>query len=169
MKVGALFVLLICTFSVCHSQSQSKHPGGSAQGSLNVTATVVPSVWLVMEPDGKQDVIVANAPDPKESFYRAAPAKKQKPLRGQRAQNMMPVVRNKTAPAVQTSAASTESFVRSKPVGDQFLLRGEPSIRFSLPTASNKFEVSRQTVSMDVTEGGKTQRRPVTVTTIVAR
>src|SRR5579859_3770101 len=103
MKVGALFAVLIFTFSVCHSQSQSKHPGGSAQGSLNVTATVVPSVWLVMGPDGKQDVIVANAPDPKESFYRAAPAKKQKPLRGQRAQNMMPAVRNKTAPAVQKS------------------------------------------------------------------
>lgn len=149
MKAGALFVVLCFTFNVCHSQSQSKRPGRSAQGSLTVTATVVPSVWLVMEPDGKRDVVVANAPDPKESFYRAAPATKPESVRGRRTQKTSPAGENKTASAVQASAVTNQSFVQ-----------------FSLPAAS-KFEVSRKTVQMDVADGSKTERRAVMVTTIV--
>jgi len=39
--------------------------------------TVEPSVWLMMATDGKQETIVANAPDSKESFFHVPSLKNQ--------------------------------------------------------------------------------------------
>lgn len=39
--------------------------------------TVKSSVWLMMTPDGKQETIVANAPDSKESFFHVPSLKNQ--------------------------------------------------------------------------------------------
>jgi hypothetical protein len=69
MKVEFVLILFLFGCNVAHSQERHGQTGSSAQSSLTVTATVEPSVWLIEEPDGKRDVVVANAPDPKESFY----------------------------------------------------------------------------------------------------
>ncbi|HET9838067.1 MAG TPA: hypothetical protein VFR84_07520 [Candidatus Angelobacter sp.] len=73
MKVGSVFLLVLF---VLHSQAQSQkgRTGNTSHGSLAVTATVDSSVWLFAGPDGKQQVIVANAPDPKQSFFRSRDA-----------------------------------------------------------------------------------------------
>jgi hypothetical protein len=154
MKVGSLLVLVLFTFNVSHSQSNGGRSGGSNQGSLTVTATVEPSVSLIMEPDGKRDVVVANAPDSKESFSRAAPPKGQKSLQGRsRSKRDAGAEEKKPAPAVQSAGSAP----------------GDASVLFTFPTAAKQFEVTKKTVTMDVTEGGKTERRPVTVTTIVVQ
>jgi hypothetical protein len=71
MKVGPVLILVLFICSI--AQSQTRHESGaSAANSLTVTATVAPSVWLVMEPDGRQDMVVANAPDSKESFSHSS-------------------------------------------------------------------------------------------------
>ena len=69
MQAGRVLILFLFTSSVVQGQSPYKQSGGPAQGSLRVTVTVEPSVWLRMGPDGKQEMVVANAPDPKESFF----------------------------------------------------------------------------------------------------
>jgi hypothetical protein len=134
MKVGPIVILLLFTFNVSHSQTLNRTSGSSAHSSLTVTATVEPSVWLIMEPDGKRDVVVANAPDPRESFYHA-PAKAH---------------RNRTA--------RKQTAIPNKSAND--------AVQFNLPTPK-RFDVSEKTVMMDISEGGKTGRRPVTVTTVV--
>src|SRR6516225_4988785 len=45
-------------------QSRTQRPGGSADGTLTVTATVVSSTGLVIGPYGQLRVIVANATEP---------------------------------------------------------------------------------------------------------
>jgi hypothetical protein len=75
MRVGFVLILVFLICNVSHSQAPSRQSGVSAQGSLTVTAIVEPSVWLVMEPDGKSNVVVANAPDPKQSFSHALVSK----------------------------------------------------------------------------------------------
>lgn len=73
-----LFAFNVFTFNVVQGQSPRQQSGGPAQGSLRVTVTVKSSVWLMMTPDGKQETIVANAPDSKESFFHVPSLKKQK-------------------------------------------------------------------------------------------
>jgi hypothetical protein len=146
MKVGPVFisVLFICTIA----QSQTRHgqSGSSAHSSLSVTATVTPSVWLVMEPDGKQDMVVANAPDPIESFSHAR------------------------AKARRQSANLTEkqhsSLVRSQ---ERLQKQEDTSVHFDFPTVSRQFDVTQKTVIVNVSEGAKTVARPVIVTTVVAQ
>jgi hypothetical protein len=134
MKVGPIVILLLFTFNVSHSQTLNRTSGSSAHSSLTVTATVEPSVWLIMEPDGKRDVVVANAPDPRESFSHA-PAK-----------------------AHRNGTARKQTAIPNKSAND--------AVQFNLPTPK-RFDVSEKTVMMDISEGGKTGRRPVTVTTVV--
>jgi hypothetical protein len=45
----------------------------------------------------------------------------------------------------------------------------DSEVIFLFPTKTNEFDVTHQTVVMNVTEAGKTERRPVNVTTVVAR
>lgn len=72
MKAGLvrlLLLLVLLTVNLSYSQSRRGNAGGSAQSSLTVTANLVPSVGLVLQPDGKQEMIVANAADAKEAFF----------------------------------------------------------------------------------------------------
>lgn len=143
MKVGTLLVLFVFIYNISYSQSQHKRSGSSAQGSLTINVTVLPSVWLVMEPDGKQEVVVANAPDSKESFSRPAPAKPKLPAH--------------TSKRPVKASASVVQQTRSS--------QGDVSYR--IPTESTKFEVDEETKVMNVTDGGKTTQQPVRVTTVV--
>ncbi|HJX00797.1 MAG TPA: hypothetical protein VJ453_11580 [Terriglobales bacterium] len=141
MKVGFVLILvLIC--NVSHSQALRKQSGSSAQSSLTVTAIVEPSVWLVMEPDGQSDVFVANAPDPKQSFFHA-------PL-------------SKPGRKSAALAKAKHTGIVKQPVRNQ-----NSAVQFSFPTGSKQFDVSKRTIMMDVFERGVTARRPVIVTTVV--
>lgn len=146
MKVSHVLILVLFICSIAQSQTRHEQSGASAASSLTVTATVAPSVWLVMEPDGKQNMVVANAPDPKESFSHS-PAK---------AHRKSPTLAKKQT---SSSAISRES-LRSQ---------DDTAVQFNFPNASKQFEVTQKTVMMDVSENGKTGARPVTVTTIVAQ
>lgn len=147
MKVAFVFTLvLFFNCSVAQSQKQNRQSGLSATSSLKVTVTVVPSVWLVMEPDGKQNLVVANAPDPKESF---SPAR---------------AVKSGAKRAAQSKRQPSSAMPR-KPLPDQ----DDRSVQFSFPTVSKQFDVTQKTVIMNVSEGGKTVARPVIVTTVVAQ
>jgi hypothetical protein len=141
MKVGPVLILVLVISNIAHSQAgQHGQSGSAAQGSLTVTATVESSVWLV-DPDGKREIVVANAPDPNESFYHSQTHK-----------------RKSAAPAAAKQTAVTKELVRNQ---------DGAAVQFSFPTGSKQFEVTRKTVMMDVSEGGKTERRPVMVTTVV--
>jgi hypothetical protein len=146
MKVGPVIILVLFTFNVSRSQARHGKSGSSAQSSLTVTATVEPSVWLVMEPDGKRDVVVANAPDPKESFSHRFP----KPHK--------------------TSASPTKKQNSSVAKSQEPLQKQDDTeVHFDFPTASRQFDVTQKTVMVNVSEGAKTVARPVTVTTVVAQ
>ena len=146
MKVGPVLILVLFICSIAQSQARHEQPGASAANSLTVTATVAPSVWLVMEPDGRQDMVVANAPDSKESFsHSSAKAHRKSPAQA-RKQN--------------SSIAKPQ-----QPLHEE----RHTSVRFDFPTVSKQFDVTQKTVIMNVSEGGKTVARPVTVTTIVAQ
>jgi hypothetical protein len=157
MKVGPVLILLVFFSSITHSQPQSGNLPGSAKGSLTVTATVESSVFLVIEPDGRQQVVVANAPDPKESFYRPPASKSPK------SQQEHPGKKTMTSAQKKTPAPIVPEQQRGR--ADQ----GEGPVVFSFPAAPAKFEVTQETKLMDVTDGGKTERRAVQVTTVVAR
>src|SRR4051794_34899846 len=146
MKVGPVIILVLFTFNLSRSQARHGKSGSSAQSSLTVTATVAPSVWLVMEPDGKQDMVVANAPDPKESFSHA-PAK----------------ARRQSA---NLAKKQNSSIVRSQ---ERLQKRDDTSVHFDFPTVSRQFDVTQKTVIVNVSEGAKTVTRPVIVTTVVAQ
>jgi hypothetical protein len=141
MKAGTLLALVVFTFTLSYSQSQHKMSGGSAQGTLTVSVTVVPSVWLIMEAEGKQEIMVANAPDSKESFSQPAHPKPK------------PSARPSRRPAKAVS-----------PVAQQ---KSSSEVSYRFPTGSTKFEVTEETKMMNVTEGGKTTQQPVRVTTVV--
>jgi hypothetical protein len=142
MKVGFVLILVFLICNVSHSQAPSRQSGVSAQGSLTVTAIVEPSVWLVMEPDGKSNVVVANAPDPKQSFSHA------------------PVSKPGRKSAALVKAIHTA--ITKEPVRNQ-----NSAVQFSFPTGSKQFDVTKRAVMMDVSEGGVTEQRPVIVTTVV--
>jgi len=138
MKVGPVIILVLSTFNISHSQAR-RQSGSPAQSSLTVTATVEPSVWLVTEPDGKRDIVVANAPDPKEAFSHSRPHKSKR-----------------SAQAAGQTAVKKEA-----------VRQDGAAVQFSFPMAPRQFEVTRKTVMMDVTENGRTDQHPVTVTTVV--
>lgn len=88
----AVFLMGLVVFGEANAsaqqiQSRSPRTGSGAEGTLAVTATVVSSTGVVIGPDGKQRVIVANAEDPGGSapYWPAvkaephAPASDQKP------------------------------------------------------------------------------------------
>jgi hypothetical protein len=147
MKVGPIFILVLFTCNISQSQARPAQSGSSAHSSLTVTATVTPSVWLVTEPDGKRDLIVANAPDPKESFSHA------------------PAIKARGKGATQTKKQTSSAAISQKPPRNQ----DDTGVQFNFPSISGQFDVTQKTVLMDVSEGGKTEARPVTVTTIVAQ
>ena len=148
MQAGPVLLLFFFSFSVVQGQSPHQRPGGTAEGSLQVTVTVQPSVWLMMSPDGKQETAVANAPDGKEAFFHVPSLKKQS-LKKQKTFAARPSV---VMPPAQGPGTQDEA-----------------PVKFSLPTQAKQFEVKHETMVMDVSNGGKTGRHPVTVTTVAPR
>jgi hypothetical protein len=153
MKVGPVLILFFFLISIASAQSNHSRSGGSAQGSISVTATVVPSVWLNMDSDGKQEVVVANSSaDPKESFSHAAQAQKQ---------NVLPArLKRRSTPPKKTSTGAPQA----RQGGNE----SEAVGRFNLPP-TQQFEVKQEIIVMDVTQNRKTERQPVKVTTVVPR
>lgn len=73
MKWGRLTLALVAGIagSTAAAAQARNSPGptisglhGSAEGQLTVTLTIVPSVGVVMDPDGQPKLMVANAADP---------------------------------------------------------------------------------------------------------
>jgi hypothetical protein len=155
MQAGRVLLLFLFTFSIIQGQSPYKQSGGPAQGSLTVTVTVEPSVWLVMAPDGKQEMVVANAPDPKEAFSHAPSPKNQS-----KNQSKNRLKNQNTA----TARASTVTLPAQGPGSQR-----EEAVQFSLPSEAKQFEVKQEIRMMNASEGGKTGSRPVKVTTVVPR
>ena|SRR5437660_6480086 len=89
MKVGPVIILVLFTFNGSRSQAPHGKPSSSAQSSLTVTATVEPSVWQLMEPDGKRDVVVADAPDSKDFFSHAATQPRRKSVSTSKKRNSL--------------------------------------------------------------------------------
>lgn len=145
MQGGPILLLVICIFSVAQSQARHGQAGSSASGTLTVTATVESSVFAMMEPDGKQELVVANSPDSKESFAHDPPTKA-----GRKG-------------AIRAKKQTFSAIARELP-----RRQDDAAVQFRFPTVSKEFEVTKKQVMMEVSEGGKTERRPVTVTTIVA-
>jgi len=146
MKAGpvlSVLLLVLFTFNQAHAQARQKQPGQTAQSSLTITATVAPSVWLVMEPDGKRDIVVANAPDGKDSFVHV--------------------------PAASAGKKKTEAEKQSFADAARARHSQSAAVQFSFPAAPQQLEVTTATVMMDVAEGGKTERQTVKLTTVVAR
>jgi hypothetical protein len=70
--------LAVFTFvtPVSSARSQQASGGRTAQASLTVTVVVESSVSLVPGQDGEQQLIVANVPDPRETFSSRTALKK---------------------------------------------------------------------------------------------
>ncbi|MGZ4898218.1 MAG: hypothetical protein ACXV8X_01045 [Candidatus Angelobacter sp.] len=69
----SVFVSILVFLSIsAGAQSNGK---GSAEGTLTVTATLVASANLIIEPDGKQKIVIANAPDPRDNVSSLLPTK----------------------------------------------------------------------------------------------
>jgi len=105
-----LFAFNVFTFNVVQGQSPHQQSGGPAQGSLRVTVTVEPSVWLMMGPDGRREMVVANAPDSKESFFH------------------VPSLKNGLNKQKMVTARSSAAIPQTQELGRQ----GEAAVQFSL-------------------------------------
>jgi hypothetical protein len=149
MQVRPVLILVLFTFSFSLAQSNNRRSGGSAQGSLSVTATVVPSVWLSMDPAGKQEVVVANSADSKESFSFVKGAEKK--------QTQATPSRKRSSSQAQTSAGRPLHQPRNQ---------SDATVQFSLPSPK-QFELREEIKVMDISEDGKTERQPVKITTVV--
>jgi hypothetical protein len=155
MQAGRVLLLFLFSCSVVQGQSPYKQSGGPAEGSLRVTVTVEPSVWLRMGPDGKQEMVVANAPDAKEAFFHVPSLKNQ--LNNQQ--------KNQLQKQKMLTARPSAAILPAEGPGKQ----GEAAVQFSLLTEAKQFEVKQEIRMMDVNQGGKTGRQPVKVTTVVPR
>ncbi|MGC2742666.1 MAG: hypothetical protein WA672_05725 [Candidatus Angelobacter sp.] len=150
MQVRPVLILVLFTFSFSSAQSNHGRAGGSAPASLTITATVVPSVWLSMDPAGKQEVMVANSADSKESFSHAqGPGKKK---------TQMTPSKKRSSPQAQNSAAA--------PPLQQRRNQSDATVQFSMPSPK-QFEVREEIKVMDISGNGKTERQLVKVTTVV--
>ncbi len=80
MRRGKILFRMVSTgIGLCCVQAFAQQPGirptgNGAEGRLTVTATVVSSVGLVVSPEGEQQIIIANAADPKDNVSRLQPA-----------------------------------------------------------------------------------------------
>ena len=136
---AALLLLAVIFPLNLHSQAKKGQTGNSGQASLNVTAVVEPFVSLTTNPDGKKELVVVNLPT-------AAPAAK--------------ASKNAVLP-IGKSAVKNAKETLSK--------EREAEVIYVFPAKTNEFDVTHQTVVMNVTDAGKTEQRTVNVTTVVAR
>jgi hypothetical protein len=156
MKVSFFLLVFSFTCYFAHPQTRQAQSGSSAQGSLTVTATVESSVWLAATSEGNQEVVVANAPDPTQTFYRQ-PATKRKDKR-------LPV-----RLGTNTKATAIKKAASTLIPGGQHGNRNEAPVVFSFPAARMQFDVTQKTQIMDFTDAGATRRETVEVITVVAR
>jgi hypothetical protein len=149
VKVALVFILVLFTCGVARTQTRQRESGSSPANSLKVSATVASPVWGVMKPDDKQNVVIANPPDPKQSFSHGSATKSRK---------KSAMVERKP----NSVRATSQELVRPELVQGQ----DEP-VSFNCPVVSRQFDVTQKLVIMEVSEAGKTVERPVIVTTIV--
>ncbi len=70
------FLLLACSISAFGQRKSTPFApivatsAGSATGTLTVTATVVTSVGVIIDQDGQQRIVIANAPDSADNVSR---------------------------------------------------------------------------------------------------
>src|SRR4051794_29699616 len=122
MKVGLVLFISILTCCFAHPQSRQAASGSSAQGGLTVTATVESSVWLVPTPDGTQELVVANAPDSKQTFdHPPIKKRKEKDPPARLEQNAIPTAINKAGFSVTP--------------GGQHCNQNEATVVYSFPAA----------------------------------
>jgi hypothetical protein len=105
-----------------------------------------------MDPDGKQETVVANAPDPKEDFVRIATPQKLKTAKTTFKKTYTPAPQQQTPTSSQRTAQPRN--------------QGDASIQFSF-VKPKQFEVKQEITVMGVDVNGKTERQPVAVTTVV--
>jgi hypothetical protein len=122
-----------------HAQSKKGQTGVSGQASLNVTAIVEPSVSFTTNPESKKALMVVNPP-----------------------------ITTSTAKASENTLVPIGKSAEKNAQGTPFTGR-DSEVIFLFPDKTKEFDVTHQTVVMDVIEAGKTERRPVNVTTVVAR
>jgi hypothetical protein len=65
--------MLLCCLPVSAQQAHSSLGGRGAEGTLTVTMTIVPSVGVVVGPDGEQRLVYANSVDPRDNVSRLQP------------------------------------------------------------------------------------------------
>lgn len=65
--------IFLCCLQAFAQQHGIRSTSNGAEGHLMVTATVVSSVGLVVSPDGEQQIVVANAADPRDNVSRLQP------------------------------------------------------------------------------------------------
>jgi hypothetical protein len=94
-----------------------------------------------MASDGKQETVVANAPDPKEAFFH------------------VPAIKDRKTLAAHLSAAMPQK------AGNQ----DHAAAQFSLVQETKQFEVKHEIMMMNVSHDGKPGRQPVRVITVVPR
>lgn len=158
MQVRHVRILVLCIFSilfictVASAQSGHGRAGGASQGSLAVTVTVVPSVRLDLDSDDRQEVIIANSADSKDSFSHAAEPAKTKTTSARYTKKSL----------AEPAKRGSEGMSRAQMPAYQ----SEAAAQFSFP-APKQVEVKAEMVVMDVSEAGKTKREPVRVTTVV--
>jgi len=145
-RMKGCITLLVFLFIGTIGQSQSSSP---KQASLTVTVTVDSSVGLVLDPDGPDDkdkVIVANDPDPAQTF--APPRTRDRNNRSRKP--VTPLIAN-TSGSTKPSASTT------------------PALEYRFPGHAAAFEIRREIVWMNVETAGSKQREPVAVTTVVTK
>ena len=67
-------IALCCLSASGQNRAVSQITGRASEGRLTVAATVVTSVGLIIEADGEQRIVIANATDPKDNVSRLQPA-----------------------------------------------------------------------------------------------
>ena len=70
LRVIAAGIAFCCLPASGQNRAVSLTSGGASEGRLSVSAAVVTSVGLVIEPDGEQRIVIANAADPKDNVSR---------------------------------------------------------------------------------------------------
>lgn len=81
-RIRPLFIVIVVGALILFAENLSAQQmgaganashGGSAQGTLTVTLTVVASVGVIIGPDGEQKLIIANAADPADKIAYLQP------------------------------------------------------------------------------------------------
>jgi hypothetical protein len=154
-------VILLSTFLLLKAGGHSQSINGktaSAQNSLSVTAYIESSVSFSTGPDGRGQIQVANAPDPKESF---APQL----LSGQGRPDAA-LSHRKAVPQKMKTTAANKTWEAGQ-LQNQLAGPAKVQVEYLFPAPPVGFEVRHEIIFVDVEIAGKAERRPVTLVTVV--